>query len=148
MESSSDTGRFAFSTKAFMRKSDGSGQSIFLFRLSSFSALVLMGWKELEFRYEIISLCSALFVWLMIFGLIGVFRKFFSGESLKIRFVSDSAYWLYIAHLPLIQVLQIWVSDWPVPSLTKDRRYLRRNDSVASCCLPLSNPLHPGRNDA
>ena len=78
-----------------------------------------MGWKELEFRYEIISLCSALFVWLMIFGLIGVFRKFFSGESLKIRFVSDSAYWLYIAHLPLIQVLQIWVSDWPVPSLMK-----------------------------
>ena len=84
-----------------------------------FFALVLMGWKELEFRYEIISLCSALFVWLMIFGLIGVFRKFFSGESLKIRFVSDSAYWLYIAHLPLIQVLQIWVSDWPVPSLMK-----------------------------
>ncbi|MEK9634481.1 MAG: glucan biosynthesis protein, partial [Opitutae bacterium] len=55
----------------------------------------------------------------MIFGLIGVFRTFFSGESLKIRFVSDSAYWLYIAHLPLIQVLQIWVSEWPVPSVFK-----------------------------
>ena len=73
----------------------------------------------MEFRYEIISLCSALFVWLMIFGLIGVFRTFFSGESLKIRFVSDSAYWLYIAHLPLIQVLQIWVSEWPISSVFK-----------------------------
>ena len=83
------------------------------------TALILMGTKDMEFRYEIISLCSALFVWLMIFGLIGVFRTFFSGESLKIRFVSDSAYWLYIAHLPLIQVLQIWVSAWPIPSLTK-----------------------------
>ena len=75
--------------------------------------------KDLEFRYEIISLCSALFVWLMIFGLIGVFRQFFSGESRKVRFVSDSAYWLYIAHLPLIQFVQIWVSEWPVPSVFK-----------------------------
>ena len=83
------------------------------------TALILMETKDMEFRYEIISLCSALFVWLMIFGLIGVFRTFFSGESLKIRFVSDSAYWLYIAHLPLIQVLQVWVSAWPIPSLTK-----------------------------
>ena len=83
------------------------------------TALILMETKDMEFRYEIISLCSALFVWLMIFGLIGVFRTFFSGESLKIRFVSDSAYWLYIAHLPLIQVLQIWVSEWPISSLTK-----------------------------
>ena len=75
--------------------------------------------QDLEFRYEIISLCSALFVWLMIFGLIGMFRQFFSGESSKVRFVSDSAYWLYIAHLPLIQIVQIWVSEWPVPSVLK-----------------------------
>ena len=74
---------------------------------------------DLEWGYELLSICSALFAWLMIFGLIGVFRKFFSGESPKVRFVSDSAYWLYIAHLPLIQVVQIWVSEWPLPSLIK-----------------------------
>ena len=83
------------------------------------TALSLMEGKDLEFCYEIISLCSSLFVWLMIFGLIGVFRQFFSGESRKVRFVSDSAYWLYIAHLPLIQVVQIWVSQWPVPIVFK-----------------------------
>ena len=83
------------------------------------TALSLMEGTDFEFRYEIISLCASLFVWLMIFGLIGVFRKFFSRENPKIRFVSDSAYWLYVAHLPLIQVVQIWVSQWPVPSLIK-----------------------------
>ena len=83
------------------------------------TALSLIETKDMEFRYEIISLCSALFVWLMIFGLIGLFRKFFSRENTKIRFISDSAYWLYVAHLPLIQVVQIWVSDWPVPSVLK-----------------------------
>ena len=82
-------------------------------------AVFMMVKQDLEFRYEIISLCSALFVWLMIFGLIGMFRQFFSGESPKVRFVSDSAYWLYIAHVPLIQIVQIWVSEWPVPSVLK-----------------------------
>lgn len=82
-------------------------------------ALSLMEGGDLEWRYELISFCSALFVWLMTFGLIGVFRKFFSGENPKVRFVSDSAYWLYVAHLPLIQVVQIWVSEWPVPSFFK-----------------------------
>ena len=75
--------------------------------------------RDKGWNYEWISLCSAIFVWLMIFGLIGLFRKFFSNESPKIRFVSDSAYWLYIAHLPLIQLIQFWVSDWSLPSIFK-----------------------------
>ena len=75
--------------------------------------------RDKGWNYEWISLCSAIFVWLMIFGLIGLFRKFFSHESPKIRFVSDSAYWLYIAHLPLIQLIQFWVSDWSLPSIFK-----------------------------
>ena len=75
--------------------------------------------KDEGSNYELISLYSAIFVWLMIFGLIGLFRKMFSQENKKVRFVSDSAYWLYIAHLPLIQIIQFWVSDWPLPSFPK-----------------------------
>ena len=82
-------------------------------------ALSLMERKDVEWGYELITLCSALFVWLMIFGLMGVFRKFFSGENPKIRFVSDSAYWLYIAHLPLVKILQALVSYWEFPSILK-----------------------------
>ena len=75
--------------------------------------------KDEGLNYEWISLLSALFVWLMIFGLIGWFRKLFSRENPRVRFVSDSAYWLYIAHLPLIQLIQFWVSDWSLPSFIK-----------------------------
>ena len=55
----------------------------------------------------------------MIFGLMGLFRKWFSKENSNIRFVSDSSYWLYIAHLPLIQIIQFWVADWSFPGLIK-----------------------------
>jgi hypothetical protein len=67
-------------------------------------------------------LCTALtvlYTWLMIFGFIGFFRRFFSGENRHIRYLSDSSYWLYLMHLPLILFLQILVSDWPYPSFVK-----------------------------
>ena len=47
----------------------------------------------------------------MIFALIGLFRRYFSGENARIRYISDSAYWLYLAHLPLIQLIQVLVRD-------------------------------------
>ena len=64
-------------------------------------------------------LCAVTYAWLIILGSIGFFRKYFSSENPCVRYISDSAYWLYLGHLPLIQVLQIWVSDWNIPSLLK-----------------------------
>ncbi|HAY75217.1 MAG TPA: hypothetical protein DCY32_06050 [Opitutae bacterium] len=82
-------------------------------------ALLIIEDKDQDWYYGWISLYSALFVWLMIFGLIGPFRKFFSKENPQVRFVSDSAYWLYLAHLPLIQIIQFWVAEWSLPILLK-----------------------------
>ena len=65
--------------------------------------------------------CSfeVLFVWLMIFGSMGFFRRFFSRESRVMRYVSDSSYWLYLAHLPLILLGQWFVRDWPISPFIK-----------------------------
>ena len=113
-------GAICFANKGFHQKVGRSWPINILVSLVVFViALSLMERKDVEWRYELITLCSALFVWLMIFGLMGVFRKFFSGENPKIRFVSDSAYWLYIAHLPLVKILQALVSYWEFPSILK-----------------------------
>ena len=55
----------------------------------------------------------------MTFGFIGFFRFFFAGQSRVVRFVSDSSYWLYLAHQPLIIALQIMLSDWDIPIIIK-----------------------------
>jgi peptidoglycan/LPS O-acetylase OafA/YrhL len=62
---------------------------------------------------------QAAYPWLMTFGLMGLFRRICPVESPTMRYLSDSAYWLYLAHLPLIIAAQYFVRDWPVPSLAK-----------------------------
>ncbi|WP_165075941.1 acyltransferase family protein [Paludisphaera rhizosphaerae] len=62
---------------------------------------------------------QAAYPWLMTFGLMGLFRRFWPEESPTMRYLSDSAYWLYLAHLPLVIAAQYLVRDWPIPSLAK-----------------------------
>jgi peptidoglycan/LPS O-acetylase OafA/YrhL len=35
------------------------------------------------------------------------------------RYVSDSSYWLYLVHIPLMMVLQFVVRAWQVPAVIK-----------------------------
>jgi len=62
---------------------------------------------------------QAAFPWLMTFGLMGVFRRVCAVESPSMRYLSDSAYWLYLVHLPLIIGAQYVVRDWPIPAVAK-----------------------------
>ena len=62
---------------------------------------------------------QALFAWLMIFGLMGLFRRLCARENPSVRYVSDSSYWLYVAHLPLIFVAQAAVKPLGLPALVK-----------------------------
>ena len=64
-------------------------------------------------------LSQALFAWLMTFGLIGLCRKICTRENKVVRYVSDSSYWLYIAHIPLIFLLQAMVRPWDLPAFLK-----------------------------
>ena len=59
--------------------------------------------------------CFTLSVWTWSFALIGLCLRFLSGHSPARRWVADSSYWLYLAHLPLVLALQVLVSQlaWP-----------------------------------
>ncbi len=59
------------------------------------------------------------YAWMMTFGCMGLFRKILQKENKTIRYLSDSSYWLYITHLPLVIGLQILIRDWQVPAILK-----------------------------
>ncbi len=60
-------------------------------------------------------LFQSLFAWMMAFSSIGLFRALVTRESHTIRYLSDSAYWLYLAHLPLCIAGQAVISQWRAP---------------------------------
>jgi ankyrin repeat protein len=57
------------------------------------------------------------YAWLMIIGLMGLFRALLSGEHHSVRYLSDSAYWQYLVHVTLVIALQSLVrtADLPAP---------------------------------
>ncbi len=56
----------------------------------------------------------ALSIWTWTFGLIGAAIRFCSGESAVRRYLADASYWLYLAHLPVVFVLQVLLMDAPL----------------------------------
>lgn len=65
------------------------------------------------------ALGESLFAWGMILGLVGLFQQLAGGERRALRYLSDSAYWMYLMHLPLVLVLQGLVAPWPMPPMLK-----------------------------
>ena len=55
----------------------------------------------------------------MILGSIGVCRRLLSTESRTMRYISDSSYWLYLVHLPLVLLAQWLIKDVPFPAIPK-----------------------------
>ncbi|MEZ5384204.1 MAG: acyltransferase family protein [Prosthecobacter sp.] len=57
---------------------------------------------------------QVIYVWAMSAAMMGLFRRFVSQERGWIRYLSDASYWMYVAHLPLVLLAQLWVRDWPM----------------------------------
>ena len=62
---------------------------------------------------------QVMFAWTVTCGSMGMFRSLLHQERKHLRYISDSSYWLYLAHMPLVLILQFMVRDWPLPALLK-----------------------------
>lgn len=70
-------------------------------------------------RRNLSALGQSLFCWLMVFGTAGLCHRLLSAERPRLRHLSDSSYWLYLAHLPLVIVGQMLLAPLPLPALAK-----------------------------
>jgi len=59
------------------------------------------------------------FAWFMSFGMTGLFHRYFHEQRPWVRYLSDSSYWQYLVHIPLIIYAQYLVRDLPLPSGVK-----------------------------
>ena len=59
------------------------------------------------------------YAWAMSLGLIGLFHRLFPRPSARVAWLADAAYWMYLAHVPLVLAAQLVVRDWPLPGDVK-----------------------------
>lgn len=56
------------------------------------------------------SVFYAITMWLLVFGFMGLFQTYFRNPSPAVRYLSDSSYWLYLLHLPILFWLAMYLS--------------------------------------
>lgn len=94
-----------------------------LFPLAFVSELRLPAGSELagseDTRHLIATVTVVVYAWLMVLGLMGLFERLLNRERPWVRYVSDSSYWLYLLHLPLILGGQALLRTVQLPALAK-----------------------------
>ena len=71
------------------------------------------------FPVEFNMFCNALSCCFSLFGIIGLFLKYFSQGSFLMRYISDASYWIYLIHLPMTMYFPVILESLSVPSLPK-----------------------------
>jgi len=61
----------------------------------------------------------ALFCWLSVFAWLGLFLKLFSHDRPAVRWLSDSSYWVYLVHLPLVALTHIGLGHVSGPAVAE-----------------------------
>jgi|TARA_B110000027_G_scaffold124304_1_gene140816 hypothetical protein len=90
--------------------------------VSTFLAITLFSFQFFNrslFNFQQTILINSLIVWLFVFGITGLFIRFASNHSSRMRYVSDSSYWVYLIHLPLTIVIPSLIIDWPFSATAK-----------------------------
>jgi glucan biosynthesis protein C len=72
-----------------------------------------------SFSFEMTILVKSLVVWLLIFGFTGLFLRYGSKHSARMRYISDASYWVYLVHLPIAAFIPALIFEWQVPAMLK-----------------------------
>ncbi|MFW7381744.1 MAG: acyltransferase family protein [Oligoflexus sp.] len=65
------------------------------------------------------SVCAAFACWGIVLGSFGLFLRFFSKDSKKVRYLVDASYWVYLIHLPIIAFTAALLKPFAWPALLK-----------------------------
>ena len=69
--------------------------------------------------FYVIRGAHALAEWCLILGVAGLFLRYLGGHSPYRRYLCDSSYFLYIAHMPVILVFQLLLENIALPPIAK-----------------------------
>lgn len=72
--------------------------------------LVTKAWYSLAYSVMMVA---------FVFGTLGAFQELCHSHSPTWRYFADASYWIYIAHIPVVPILEILIFRWDIPSWIK-----------------------------
>ena len=67
-----------------------------------------------------IVILKSVITWLLIFGVTGIFIRYFSNFSARAKYISDSSYWIYLTHMEFCYLIPCkFIVTWNIPSTFK-----------------------------
>lgn len=81
--------------------------------------ILLYSFADRGIAFYALRAALALAMWCLILGVTGLFLRYLSGHSALRRYLCDSSYFLYIAHLPVIVLFQLVLLGVALPPLAK-----------------------------
>jgi glucans biosynthesis protein C len=72
-----------------------------------------------EIAFYLMRALHSVALWLLIFAVTGLFLRYLGGHSALGRYLCDSSYFLYLAHMPVLIAFQLLLRDVPLPPLAK-----------------------------
>jgi glucan biosynthesis protein C len=96
------------------------GLSLVLFPLATWmSALdnATRGADHVQHLYAV--LANGACTWALIYLFVGCAQRFFDRESPWIQYTSQSAYWVYLVHMPLVLLAAFWLTRYDLPAEVK-----------------------------
>ena len=64
-------------------------------------------------------LANGLCTWALIYAFIGGALRFFDRDSPWIQYVSQSSYWVFLVHMPLVSLAAYWLVQFDLPAMLK-----------------------------
>ena len=74
---------------------------------------------ERDAAFYVVRAVHSVALWLLIFAVTGLFLRYLGGHSALRRYLCDSSYFLYLAHMPALIAFQLLLKDVSLPPLAK-----------------------------
>jgi peptidoglycan/LPS O-acetylase OafA/YrhL len=76
-------------------------------------------WDDLEGPRLLAGATQAAYSWVMVVGLIGLFRRVLSKPRRGVRYLADASYWMYLMHLPVLIATHRVINNWDLAAFPK-----------------------------
>ena len=90
-----------------------------IYFLSGTALFIFLFFNNIVLNYFQMVILKSVIAWLLIFGITGIFIRYFSNFSARSKYISDSSYWIYLTHMEFCYLIPCFIVTWNIPSTFK-----------------------------